>query len=69
MNVDFLNTPEGEKYFLEKIKMRENMGFVDLLLKDDVFKDMEILCGPRMSKEKKEEFYKLLLRYAPNTLE
>ncbi len=68
MNIDFLNTPEGEKRLLEKIKMREDIRFVDLLLKDDVFEDMEVLCGPRMSEKKKEELYELLLKYAPNAV-
>lgn len=68
MNIDFLNTPEGEKHILEQIKMREDMGFVDLLLKDDVFEDIEILCGPRMSDEKKEELNEILHEYAPHAL-
>lgn len=63
--MDFQSQPNGKEILLEKIRTRKDFGFVDLPLKDDVFEDLEILCGPKMSDQKKEELNELLAKYAP----
>lgn len=60
--------PNGEnhgKQIMEKIKRRKNLEYIDLSLKEDAFKDLEVLCSPTMSCEGKKEVHKLLEDYAP----
>ncbi|MGH0697302.1 hypothetical protein ACQVQK_28325 [Bacillus cereus] len=51
---------------VEKIKSERDLGFIDLPLKDDVFDDLEVLCGPNMSTEGREELNRILAKYASN---
>ncbi|SCC46541.1 hypothetical protein [Bacillus wiedmannii] len=53
-------------FHLEKLRHREDLGFIDLPLKDDVFDDMEVLCSPLMGEESKLEVKRVLEYYASN---
>lgn len=59
----FQDQPNGLEILLEKIRTREDFGFIDLSLRDDAFDDLEILCGPKMSGESKEELNEVLAQY------
>ncbi|MGN8647873.1 hypothetical protein ACTNEO_04960 [Gracilibacillus sp. HCP3S3_G5_1] len=64
----FFEHSEAPEELIDKIRTREDLGYVDLPLKDDVFEDLEILCGPKMSESGKIELKKILDNYAPNTI-
>lgn len=60
--------PEGPEILLNRIKTRNDLGYIDLQLKDGVFDDFEILCSPYMSDESKLELKELLAQHAPSTI-
>lgn len=68
MDMDYRNNLYGEEFLLNKIRSREDMKFIDLPLEEDAFEGMEIVHGPRMSNQKKEELNELLANYTPNAI-
>lgn len=66
--VSMCNNPHMYDAVIEKIKTREELDFIDLPLREDAFDDLEILCGPQMSPEGKEELKIVLQQYAPNAI-
>jgi hypothetical protein len=62
--VAMFNEPNNFDTILEKIRTREELPYIDLPLKDDAFDDLEILCGPKMLDESKEELKIVLNKYA-----
>ncbi|MGG1137225.1 hypothetical protein [Bacillus mycoides] len=64
-HVGWFNNNDRES-LLKSIRSREDLGYIDLALKDDVFDDLEILCSSKMSQESKKELMDLLNQYAPN---
>ncbi|GAQ19459.1 hypothetical protein OPHB3_3428 [Oceanobacillus picturae] len=65
--MSLLNNPNNYDTLLKKIKTREELPFIDLPLKDSALDDLEILCGPKMSVQSKDDLKKVLKKYAPNT--
>lgn len=63
-----IHDPNSAEIILEKIRTRGELEYIDLQLKDDAFDDLEILCGPQMSDESKEELKNVLSQYAPNAI-
>lgn len=61
------NGENFEKQIMHRIKNRGNLEYIDLSLKEDIFKDLEVLCSPIMSSEAKKELHKLLEDYAPDS--
>lgn len=70
VNIREMATGNANSYdaLIEKIRTREELPFIDLPLRDDAFDDLEILCGPQMSLEGKEELKLVLEQYAPNAI-
>jgi len=66
--MDIFSEPDGHKSLLNKIRNREDLGFIDLPLKDNVFEDLEVLCSPYMSDDSNNELNKILTQYAPNAV-
>ena len=58
--------PNGHKILLDKLKTREDLGYVDIPLKDGVFEDLEILCSPYMSEKSKGVLNEFLALHAPS---
>lgn len=64
--MDYFSETHDYELLLEHFRSREELPFIDLPLKDDIFDDLEVMCGPSMSDESKDELRVLLEKYAPN---
>lgn len=56
---------DNGQYLIQELTNREDLGFIDLPLKDDAFEGLEIMNSPSMSNENKLKLNSILEKYFP----
>lgn len=60
-----ISQQDSNKYLIQELTTREDLGFIDLPLKDDAFEGLEIMSSPSMSEENKLKLNTILEKYCP----
>lgn len=65
---DIFSEENGKKKLLDKIRKRQDLGFIDLPLKEDAFENIEIMIGPYMSQNSINELDEIIKESIPDAI-